>query len=80
MKTTIVFDSEVEGDDLRMKQMLRVNDLLTLLWDYDNWLRSETKYAGDDVPEGKVGALYEARDKLYEMMRENNISFDELYP
>lgn len=80
MKTKIIFDTEVEDDELRLKQVMKARDLLSFLWDYDQWLRQETKYASEEKPEGHVGALYEARDKLYEMMVEHNISFEELYP
>jgi hypothetical protein len=39
-------------------------------------LRSKTKYAPDDLPEDKYDAYQEVRDKLFELMSENNITFD----
>jgi len=80
MKTTIVFDSEIEDDNLRMKQMLKAEDLLSLLWDFDQWLRQESKYASGDAPKCRTKTMYEVRDKLCEMMVDENISFEELYP
>lgn len=47
-----------------------------VLWELDQDLRAKTKYASDDLPEDKYDAYKEVRDKLHELMTENNISFD----
>ena len=47
----------------------------SVLWGLDQHLRSLTKYASDDTPESTVNALQEVRDKLYELMNENNVDF-----
>jgi hypothetical protein len=47
-----------------------------VLWEMDQFLRSKTKYAPDDLPEDKYDAYQESRDKLFELMSENNITFD----
>jgi hypothetical protein len=47
-----------------------------VLWEMDQFLRSKTKYAPDDLPEDKYDAYQEVRDKLFELMSENNITFD----
>jgi hypothetical protein len=47
-----------------------------VLWEMDQYLRSKTKYAPDDLPEDKYDAYQEVRDKLFELMSENNITFD----
>lgn len=48
----------------------------TVLWELDQELRAKTKYAPDDLPQDKYDAYEEVRDKLRELMSENNISFD----
>ena len=47
-----------------------------VLWEMDQYLRSKTKYAPDDLSEDKYDAYQEVRDKLFELMSENNINFD----
>lgn len=48
----------------------------SILWELDQDLRAKTKYAPDDLPEDKYDAYQEIRDKLRELMSEDNISFD----
>ena len=48
----------------------------SVLWEYDQYLRSNTKYAPDSVSQETYDALQEAREKLSELMSENNLSFD----
>ena len=48
----------------------------SVLWELDQDLRAKTKYAPDDLPQDKYDAYQEVRDKLYELMSENNLSFD----
>ena len=47
-----------------------------VLWELDQDLRSKTKYAADDLPQEKYDAYQEIRDKLHELMTENNVSLD----
>ena len=47
-----------------------------VLWKLDQDLRSKTKYASDDLPQDKYDAYEEVRDKLRELMSENNVNFD----
>ena len=48
----------------------------SVLWELDQDLRAKTKYAPDDLPQDKYDAYQEIRDKLRELMSEDNISFD----
>ena len=48
----------------------------SVLWELDQSLRSKTKYAPDDLPQEKYDAYQEVRDKLRELMSDNNINFD----
>ena len=47
-----------------------------VLYELDQDLRSKTKYASDDLPQDKYDAYQEIRDKLHELMTENNVSLD----
>ena len=47
-----------------------------VLWELDQDLRTKTKYAADDLPPNKYDAYQEIRDRLRELMTENNINLD----
>jgi hypothetical protein len=48
----------------------------TVLWELDQELRAKTKYAPDDISQDRYDTYEEVRDKLRELMSENNLSFD----
>jgi hypothetical protein len=47
-----------------------------VLYELDQELRANTKYAPDDMPQDKYDAYQEIRDKLHELMIDNNVSLD----
>ena len=47
-----------------------------VLYELDQELRAKTKYASDDLPQDKYDTYQEIRDKLHELMTENNVSLD----
>lgn len=48
----------------------------SVLWEMDQWLRGNTKYAPDTISDDTYKAYDLCRDKLRELMNEDNISFD----
>ena len=52
--------------------------LAIALWDMDQYLRGKIKHAPDSMSEEEHKALQETRDKLREIMSDNNIDLDEL--
>lgn len=78
MKAILEFDLNQEDDDVAHKRAVKALDLCIVLWDIDQYLRSQTKYAPDDMPEEAYNALDKAREKFYEIMNERNVSLDEL--
>jgi hypothetical protein len=53
-------------------------DLALTLWDMDEYLRAETKYAPDSMNSEVYGALKDVRSKLHELMSKHSIDLDEL--
>ena len=47
-----------------------------VVWKLDGELRTKTKYASDDLPHDKYDAYLEIRDRLHELMTENNINLE----
>ncbi len=63
-------------DALDFKLALRSSDVYSVLWDLDQWLRSNTKYAPDSMPEDEYKAYEDCRKKLYEIMKEADVRLD----
>jgi len=78
MKAILEFDLNEPDDVTAHKRAVKALDLCIVLWDIDQYLRSQTKYAPDDMPEEVYNALDKAREKFYEIMNEHNVSLDEL--
>jgi hypothetical protein len=45
------------------------------MWELDQYLRTNTKYAPDSQPQEVYDALIAAREKLFEIMKESDLSF-----
>lgn len=74
MKATLEFnlpDEKVEFD-----MSINGQKMYLVLWEMDQWLRSNTKYAPDDMSEDAYNAYEKCREKLRELMMEENIGFD----
>ena len=48
----------------------------SVLWDMDQWVRSNTKHAPDTMSQDTYDAYQKCREQLNELMYEENISFD----
>lgn len=59
-------------DPMDIKRAVKVDDVLGVLWDYDQELRSMYKYHGREEAN-------EFRELLHEFMSNANVSLDELY-
>lgn len=74
MKATLEFN--LPDDD---QEFILANNALNfwrVLYDLDQELRTKTKYASDDLPQDKYDAYQEIRDRIHELMNENNVDFE----
>ncbi len=73
-RIVLEFDGIEEADDARTA--LDGIKWKVSMWDMDRWLRSQIKYA----PEGQSDDAYEAfekcREKLHEILADNNLQLD----
>jgi hypothetical protein len=56
-----------------------VNDaskMFSVIWDMKQWLRSQTKYAPDSMSDDTYKAFEECRDKLNELLLDNQVNLD----
>jgi hypothetical protein len=49
----------------------------SVCWEMDQYLRSQTKYAPDDMPEEVYENLKQTRDKLHQFLSENSVVFND---
>jgi hypothetical protein len=79
MKAILEFnldEPEERTDHLRAVKSLNI---MSVLWEFDMYLRSQLKYNEDNLTNEAYEALDKAREKLYEVMNNQHVSFDELY-
>ena len=74
MKATLEFnlpDDQIDFQDAVNGQKFRL-----MVWGFDQYLRSQIKYAPDTMSEDTYKAYSDIRDKLYEMLGEDGLSLD----
>ena len=78
MKGILEFNLDDSVDEAAYMRAVKSTKLAIALWDMDQYLRSQTKYAPDSMPPEAYDALLGARDKLHEIMSDHSIDLDEL--
>ena len=71
MKATLKFDLNEQDDVLAHKRCVKSLDMAIALWEVDQYLRSESKYKDNEI-------AYKIREKLYEIMSDHGLSFNDL--
>ena len=74
MKAILEFnlpDDQIDFQDANNGQKFRL-----MLWEFDQYLRSQTKYAPDSISDDTYKAYIEIREKLHEMLIEDGLSLD----
>lgn len=78
MKAILEFNLD-EGDDKAAHlRAIKALDMAIALWDMDEYLRGQIKYASDLMPIEVYKSLEGVRDQLREIMNERSIDLDEL--
>jgi hypothetical protein len=78
MEGILKFNLEDSADREAHLRAIKSTKLAIALWEMDQYLRSQTKYACDLMPEEVYKSLQKTRDKLHEIMSEHSIDLDEL--
>ena len=73
-KAILKFDLDEESNDFKLA--VNAKEIMSVLWEVDQELRSKTKYASDSTSQETVDALISIRDFLRESMSDKGISFD----
>ena len=78
MEGILKFNLEDSADREAHLRAIKSTKLAIALWEMDQYLRSQTKYAPDSMSDEVYKTLQETRDKLREIMSEHSIDLDEL--
>ena len=78
MKAILEFNLDEQDDRVAHLRAVKALDVAIALWDIEQHLRAQTKYAPDSMSSEVYDALQETRDKFYEIMNERSIDLDEL--
>lgn len=78
MKAILKFDFEKENSDdySDFQDAINGTKFRLAVWELDQWLRRETKYAPDGTSDDTYNALQSCRDKLHEILNESNLNLD----
>jgi hypothetical protein len=68
---TLTFNLDDHEDEVAHLRAVKALDLVLVLWDMDQYLRAQYKYADKEE-------AYAHREKLQELLRERGISLDDL--
>jgi hypothetical protein len=78
MKAILEFDFDKEDSDDRIQFQDAVDGTKWKLamWELDQWLRAQIKYAPDTMSDDTHKTLQECRDKLHYILSDNNLNLD----
>ena len=76
-KAILEFDLNESEDRDEHARMMKSLDILMVMWDYDQYLRTQVKY-NENLTQEQHDVFQEARDKFYELMNDRQVSLDDL--
>ena len=77
MKATLEFNLPEDKDDFELAT--KGGNWYSVVWDMDQWLRSQYKHMPDnDYSSDKYNAYFEARQKLNQIINDNGVSLDDV--
>ena len=75
MKATLEFNLPEDKQDFDFAT--QGSDWWNVCWDMDQWLRGQMKYPSGDMSDDTYRALEECREKLREIIDDNNLNLDQ---
>lgn len=78
MKAVLEFNLDDHFDEMSHMMCIKAKDMAVLLFDFDEYLRTQIKHAPDSMSDETFHKLQEVRSKLLLMKNEAGINLDEL--
>jgi len=63
-------------EQLEFEQAVNASKYTSILWDLDQYLRNQVKYPAESTHEEFIDAMATARDELWKLLDEHNITLD----
>ena len=77
MKAILEFNLPEDQDDFELAT--KGGKWYSIVWEMDQWLRTQYKYMPDEeYSEDRYNAYVEAREKLFELMKENGVNLEDV--
>lgn len=74
MKAILKYD--LPDDETEFQWAMQSKGMFAVIWEMDQWLRSNIKYAPDNMSAERYSAYQDTRDYLHKIMTENNVNFE----
>jgi hypothetical protein len=74
MKAILEFNLPEDQDEFN--QAVQGGDWRHVVWDFDQYLRGEIKYAADGADPARIRAYEDIRERLHRSISEMNLSLD----
>jgi hypothetical protein len=74
MKAKLIFNLPEDKQDFDFAT--QGSNWWSVCWEMDQWLRGQTKHAPDSMSDDTYKALEECRDKLIDLINDNNLNLD----
>jgi CRISPR/Cas system-associated endonuclease Cas3-HD len=71
-----IYESNIKKKSTEYAMATQGSAMHSVLWDMDQWLRSQTKYAPDDMSEDTYKAFELCREQLREFINNDGINLD----
>jgi hypothetical protein len=74
MKAILEFNLPEEQEEYQM--FIDASKMQNVLWEMNQWLRSQTKHAPDSMSDDTYNTFKECREKLNELLVDNQVNLD----
>lgn len=74
MKAKLIF--ELPDDKYEYEMAINGSNWHHVAWEMFQYLRGKTKYAPDGTHDEYIKAIYECKDKLFDIMNENGVDLE----
>jgi len=79
LKMKAILEFNLPEDNKEFLLASKAQNWWSVCWEMDQWLRAQYKHMPDEeYSEGRYKAFVESREKLFELMRENGVSLDDV--
>jgi hypothetical protein len=76
MKRTLTFEFDDDDGDSNFNMITHASDMYFVLYEMDQWLRSQIKYNESAYDDKQIETLEKVREQLREFIEQHNFNLD----